>query len=71
MNMMSEDDKDVLALAETYAEFLGPDGVMKQYLGQVRLPAIGAIGGRMLLGPKWLLRVVVTGIEVEGGGAES
>ena len=70
MDMMSEDDEVVLALAETYAEFLGPDGVMKQYLGQVRLPAIGG-GGEILLGPKGLLGVVITGIEVAGGGAES
>lgn len=64
-SMLDEHDEDVLTLAEVYAELLGPMGVMKQCLGQVRMPAIG---GRMTLGPKGLLKVVVTGRQV--GGSE-
>ncbi len=58
--MLNELDEDVLTLAEVYAELMGPDGVMKRCLGQVRSPAIG---GRMVLGRKGLLKVVVTGVE--------
>ena len=58
MNMINEDDEDTLTLAEIYAELLGPDGLMKNCLGQKRLPAIG---GRMSLGPKGVLKVMITG----------
>ena len=67
LNMLNEDDEVTLTLAEVYAEVLGPDGVMKQCLGQVRSPAIG---GRMALGDKGLLKVVVTGVESRGVGDE-
>lgn len=66
--MINEDDEDTLTLAEIYAELLGPDGLMKQCLGQVRSPAIG---GRMSLGAKGLLKAVVTGVEGGGVGAEN
>ena len=56
--MLNEDNEDVLTMAEVYAEVVGPDGLIKQCLGQRRLPAIG---GRMTLGPKSLLRVMITG----------
>ena len=65
MDTINEDDEVTMTLAEIYAEVLGPDGVMKLCLGQVRLPAIG---GRMSVGPRGLLKVVVTGV---GMGAES
>ena len=68
MDVIDEEDEDTLTLAEIYAELLGPDGVMKQCLGQVRLPAIG---GRMSFGEKGLVKIVVTGREVGGVGAES
>lgn len=67
-DVANDGDEDVLTLAEIYAELLGPDGVMKQCLGQRRLPAIG---GRMVLGAKGLLRIMVTGVEIGGVGAES
>lgn len=67
VNVISEEGEDVLTLAEVYAELLGPDGVMKNCLGQVRMPAIG---GRMSLGAKGVLRVVVTGAEGAGVGVE-
>lgn len=66
--MINEDDEDTLTLAEIYAELLGPDGVMKQCLGQTRSPAIG---GRMSFGTKGLLKAVVTGAQVGGVGAEN
>lgn len=65
MDTISEDDEVTMTLAEIYAELLGPDGVMKQCLGQVRLPAIG---GRMSVGARGLLKIVVTGV---GVGTES
>lgn len=65
-DMINEEDEDTVAFAEIYAELLGPDGVMKLCLGQVRPPAIG---GRMSLGRKGLLKVVVTGREVGVGAA--
>ena len=68
MNVINENDEDTLTLAEIYAELLGPDGVIKQCLGQVRSPAIG---GRMSLGEKGLVKIVVTGRHVEGVGAKS
>ena len=68
MNVIDENDEDTLTLAEIYAGLLGPDGVIKQCLGQVRLPAIG---GRMSLGEKGLVKIVVTGRDVEGVGAKS
>lgn len=68
VDVIDEEDEDTLTLAEIYAELLGPDGVMKQCLGQVRLPAIG---GRMSFGEKGLVKIVVTGREVGGVGAES
>lgn len=40
---------------------------MKNCLGQVRRPAIG---GRMSLGAKGVVRVVVTGAEGAGAGTE-
>ena len=58
VNVIDEDDEDVLTLAELYAEVLGPDGVMKNCLGQLKMPAIG---GRMSIGAKGLVNVVVTG----------
>lgn len=64
VTILDEDDEETMTLGEIYAEVLGPDGVIKQCLGQVRAPAIG---GRMVLGAKGLLRVVVTGVDV---GAE-
>ncbi len=63
MNVINEDDEDELTLAEVYAELLGPDGVMKQCLGQVRMPAIG---GRMSVGGKGVVKAVVTGRKVGG-----
>lgn len=68
LNVINEDDEDTLTLAEIYAELLGPDGLMKQCLGQTRSPAIG---GRMSLGAKGLLKAVVTGVEGGGVGAEN
>ena len=59
MDMLNEEQEDTLTLGEVYAELLGPEGVIKNCLGQVRPPAIG---GRMVLGPKGFLRVVVTGM---------
>lgn len=67
MNVVDEEGEDVLTLAEVYAELLGPDGVMKNCLGQVRRPAIG---GRMALGTKGVVRVVVTGAQGAGVGVE-
>lgn len=55
-----EEEEDVMTLAEVYAAVLGPDGVMKQCLGQVKRPAIG---GRMTVGSKGLVTVVVEGVE--------
>lgn len=63
VDVVEEEEEDVLTLAEVYAEVLGPDGVMKNCLGQVRGPAIG---GRMAVGEKGVVRVVVTG-RGEGG----
>ena len=58
MDMLNASDEDTLTMAEVYAEVVGPDGLIKQCLGQVRQPAIG---GRMSLGPKNLLKVMITG----------
>ena len=57
-DVLGEGDEDVLTLAEVYAELMGPDGLLKNCLGQVRRPPIG---GRMSLGGKNVLKVVVTG----------
>ena len=58
VSMVDEGDVDTLTLAEIYAELLGPDGVMKRCLGQVMMPAIG---GRVVVGRKGQLTVVVSG----------
>jgi len=58
LNMIDADDEDTLTLAEIYAEVMGPDGVAKRCLGPGR-PFW--LGGRMSLGPKELLKVIVTG----------
>ena len=60
MDTVNADDEDTLTRAEIYAEVLGPDGLIKNCLGQKRLPAIG---GRMSLGPKGLLKVIISGAE--------
>lgn len=59
VNVVGEEDEDEMTLAEVYAELLGPDGVMKNCLGQRRAPAIG---GRMTVGRRGVVRVVVTGV---------
>lgn len=59
--MLDENDEDTLTLGQLYGEAMGPDGLVKNCLGQKRLPAVG---GRMTLGPKKLLRVVITGREI-------
>lgn len=64
VSTVGEEEEDVLTLAEVYAEVLGPDGVLKQCLGQVRMPAIG---GRMAVGSKGVVKVAVTGVEGAGG----
>lgn len=61
LNTIDEDDEDTLTLAEIYAEVMGPDGLVKQCLGPGRPPSLG---GRMALGPKELVKVVVTGTRV-------
>ena len=66
--MLNEEDEDTLTMAEIYAQVVGPDGLVKQCLGQKKLPAIG---GRSILGRKGLLRAVMTGREVDSGAAVS
>jgi len=65
MDVLNANDEDTLTRAEIYAEMTGPDGVIQNCLGQVRMPAIG---GRMTLGPKRVLKAIVTGIELGAGG---
>lgn len=66
--MIDEGDGDTLTLAEVYAEVMGPDGVVKGCLGPGRPPSLG---GRMSLGPKELLKVMITGTKGREGTSSS
>ncbi len=66
--MIDGDDEDRLTLAEVYAQVMGPDGVVKGCLGPGRPPSLG---GRMSLGPRELLKVMVTGIKGREGSSSS
>ena len=61
--MLEDDDEEVVSLADIYANVLGPDGLAKTCLGQL-LPK--ALGGRMLLGPRNLLSVTISGVTIQG-----
>ncbi|CAF9925198.1 MAG: hypothetical protein ALECFALPRED_003086 [Alectoria fallacina] len=58
--MFDLDKRLTLTYAEIYAELMGPDGVLKECLGP-SVPAVDALGGQTVLGPRHLLIADVTG----------
>ena len=59
--MMFDLDKRLsMTYAEIYAELLGPEGVLKECLGP-EVPAVDALGGQTVLGPRNMLIADVTG----------
>ena len=58
--MFDLDARISLTYAEIYAELLGPDGVLKECLGS-NVPAVDALGGQTVLGPRNMLIADVTG----------
>ena len=65
INVLQDDDEEVVSLADIYANVLGPDGLAKTCLGQI-IPK--ALGGRMLLGPRNLLSVTISGVSIQDSG---
>lgn len=58
VNVVDPGDEEVITLGQVYAEVLGPDGLAKNCLGQRGIPAIG---GKMTIGRKGVLKVILSG----------
>lgn len=58
--MFDLDKRLAMTYAEIYAELLGPEGVLKECLGPT-VPAVDALGGQTVLGPRNMLIADVTG----------
>ncbi len=59
--MFDLDQRVTMTYAEIYAELLGPEGVLKECLGP-SVPAVDALGGQTVLGPRNMLIADVTGL---------
>lgn len=58
--MFDLDIRLTMTYAEIYAELLGPEGVLKECLGPA-VPAVDALGGQTVLGPRNMMIADVTG----------
>lgn len=68
LDVQSENDEDMMSLADVYAGIMGPDGLVKRCLG---LENPEPLGGMMSLGPKRKLLAVISGREMRMGGEAS